>query len=451
MTMTRADRARALDATRRPATAVAGERAGRGGNHAGTTGFAVLVLGVMVVCLNLRPAVTGVPPIFGQLQRQLGLSSTEITVLATLPVLCFGLFSPLAALAGRRWGEERAVLLALSAATVGLAARASFPGALLLAGTVVTGGAIAMLNVLLPGLIKRRAPHRSGMLLSLYMVMLYIGAIGTSACVVPIYSATHGSVPVSLGFVVAPMAVALLAWLPQARYGAPTRRQSGARSALPRGHVRRHALAWQVTAFMGLQSLTYYATLSFLPGLYLSRGMAAGHTGLVGSLLSVGGLVSAFGVPLIAHRSASVARWLLVAAVVFCGIGIAAALLAPVGVGLGLVLLLGLGQGAAIALALSFVMARAASPAVAASLSALAQGVGYVVAALGPLAVGLLHTATGGWGVPVLVLLVATVAELVFGLLAVRPRQVPAPSDGSSAAPAPGSPVAGSSAAGLPG
>lgn len=400
---------------------------------------AAFVFGVMVLCVNLRPAVTGLPPVFTQLQARLALTSTDITLLATLPVLCFGLFSPLAAMAARRWGEERALGAALVAGAVGLLTRALLPGALLLPGTVVVSGSIAFMNVLLPSLIKRREPHRAGRVLSLYMVMLNAGAITTSAIVVPVYRASHGSLAVTLGFCVVPMAAALLVWLPQLRYGAAHRAAAlppGAALRLPRGHVRRHPLAWQVTAFMGLQSLTYYATLAFLPNLFLSRGMDASQAGLVGSLLGTGGVVSAFGIPMIAHRSARTARVAIVATIVLCGAGISAALWAPVGAGLACMLPLGLGQGAALALALHFVMARSATPAVAASLSALAQGVGYAVAALGPLAVGSLHALTGGWHASVYVLLAVTAAELVVGLLAARPRSVPAPAETPASAAA---------------
>ncbi len=385
-----------------------------------------LVFGVMLLCVNLRPAITELPPVFPQLQARLGLPPAQITLLAAVPVLCFGLFSPVAAAVGRRTGEERALAVALAAGAVGLLSRALLPGALLLPGTVLTGGAIAFMNVLLPGLIKRREPRHAGRLLSLYMVMLNGGAIASSAIVVPVYRSSHGSLPLTLGFCAVPMTAGLLAWLPQLRYGA---RVSGAPAAprLPRGYVRGHGLAWQITAFMGLQSMTYYATLSFLPSLFLSRGLAASRSGLIGVLLAVGGTAAAFCVPLIAQRSASAARRVIVVTVVLCLTGILGALLAPVGVGVALMLPLGLGQGAALALALYFVMARSETPAVAASVSALAQGVGYLVASLGPLAVGFLHSLTGGWRAPIGLLLAVTLVELAVGLLAARPLRIPAP------------------------
>jgi MFS transporter, CP family, cyanate transporter len=396
--------------------------------------LAWLIVGVFIMSLNLRPAVASLPPIFTELRRQLGLSPVDVTMLATVPVLCFGLFSPVAAAASRRLGEERALGAALAAGAVGLALRALFPQELLLAGTVIAGGSIAFLNVLLPSLVKRREPRRANMLLGLYMVALYVGTIVSSAIVVPVYRATHGSLPVTLGLYALPMLAALAVWLPQLSHGAPHQASTPVNSdssAVPlrpsRGHLLRNALAWQVTAFMGLQSLTYYATLSFLPEVFLSRGMAPGQAGLVGVILSIGGTVAAFSVPLLVHRSARIARVLMLATIAACAIGIAAPLLVPVGAALVLMVLLGLGQGAGITLALYFVMARAGTPRTAASLSAMSQGVGYVLAAAGPLAVGLLHAATGGWVVPVVALLAATAIEALAGVLAARHRTVPEP------------------------
>jgi CP family cyanate transporter-like MFS transporter len=387
--------------------------------------FVVLLVGIMVLSINLRPTITGLPPLFTQLSQRLGLSAIDITMLATLPVLCFGIFSPVAASVSRRLGEERALGTALAVGSLGLTLRAVFPHTLLLVGTVIAGAAIAFMNVLLPSLVKRREPRHANTLLGLYMLMMYVGSISSSAVVVPLYQATRGSLLIALGVLAVPMIIAVVVWLPQLRH--KTKEAPSSSSRRTRSQVHRHALAWQVTAFMGLQSLTYYATVSFLPNLFLSRGLPAGETGLIGSLLGIGGLVSGFGVPLIVHRTARTARALVIGTIVACAVGIGAPLVLPVGVGLGLMLLLGLGQGGGITLALYFVMARASTPDVAASLSALSQGVGYVLATLGPLVFGLLAAATNGWVVPALALLVATGVELVVGLLAARDRTVPEP------------------------
>lgn len=405
-------------------------------------GIVALSFGVLLLAFNLRPAITSLPPIFPQLHDRLGLSSTAVTVLATLPVLCFGVFSAVAARIARRFGEERTLGAAVVLVALGLAARAAFPHALLLAGTVLACGAIALMNVLLSSLIKRRAPERASLLMSLYLLMLNGGAIAGSAIPVPVLHASH-SMPLTLGLCAAPAIVAAVVWLPQLGRGsaAPNRRPVGARHTT---RVHRHALAWQVTAFMGLQSLTYYATLSFLPDLFVGRGLPSGEAGLVGSMLGVGGVVAAGLTPIVVNRVPRLERPLTIACALECGICIGVVLVVPVGLTLPLMVLLGLGQGAGIALALHFLIARSATPSVAASLSGLAQSGGYLLAATGPLAVGLLHSATGGWTPSVAVLLGCTAAELVAGMLAARHRVIPdaIPELGRAVAAASGGPAA---------
>jgi CP family cyanate transporter-like MFS transporter len=172
---------------------------------------------------------------------------------------------------------------------------------------------------------------------------------------------------------------------------------------------------------MGLQSLTYYATLSWLPTLFRDRGDDPGQAGLLVSMLSICGLVTALTTPMLAHRRRD-HRMLVLPAVCLCAIGMAGALWAPLGTAILWTGLLGLGQGAALALGLYFTIARASSPRTVVRLSAMAQGIGYLLAATGPFTIGLLHNATDGWGVPIGLLLVVTGGELVVGLLAGRDR-----------------------------
>lgn len=384
-------------------------------------GFVALSLGVLLLAFNLRPAITSLPPIFPQLQERLGLSSTAVTLLATLPVVCFGVFSAIAARTARRFGEERTLGVAVTLVAIGMLARAVFPHTLLFVGTVIACGAIALMNVLLSSLIKRRSPERASLLMSLYLLMLNGGAIVGSAISVPVLRSSH-SLRDSLAVCAVPAALAALAWLPQLAHGAPSAvRRVAARRVTA---VHRSALAWQVTAFMGLQSLTYYATLSFLPDLFVGRGLPASESGLVGSMLGIGGVVASGLTPIVVSRHPRLERPLTIGGVITCGVCIAVVLVAPIGLTLPLMVLLGLGQGAAIALALHFLIVRSATPAVAASLSGLAQSGGYLLASTGPLAVGLLHGATGGWLPSILVLLGCTAAELVAGALAARPRVI---------------------------
>ncbi len=399
-------------------------------------GVPLLVLGVLVLALNLRVAVTSLPPIFPELESALHVSASTLAVLAAVPVLCFGVFSGAGAPLSRRFGEERVLGLALGLLALGLLLRSLSPALLLFPGTIVAGAAIALMNVLLPSLVKRRIPDRAGLVIGLYLLMLSGGAILGSLLAVPVFTAagagqTSGSaaVRISLGLWAGPALLAGVLWLPQLRHRtlpatppagpAPRARQAGVLA------MRRFPLAWQVTVFMGLQSLIYYATLSWFPTMFRDHGVSAAHAGDLVALMNLGNAVTALLIPVLAHRAADQRR-LVALAMIATAAGLAGAIFGPAGGAAPFTLLLGLGQGATLGLGIFYTMARAPDPVTAASLSAFAQGIGYLIASTGPLLIGFLHDATGGWGAPGLVLLAVCVATVVVGWLAGRARTVPA-------------------------
>jgi CP family cyanate transporter-like MFS transporter len=406
---------------------------------------ALLIVGVAALGFNLRGAITSLPPVFPELQNSLRLSAAEISVLAATPVICFGVVSGFAASLSRRHGEERVLLGALVALAAGLLLRGAAPGAALFPGTVLAAAAIAVMNVLLSSLIKRRWPQRAGFLIGLYITALSVGAITGSLVSVPLWNGTGGSVPLTLGWLAGPAALAALLWLPQLKHVSRTRAASspaadagspGAGTAgkpaappapprVPSAAVYRHALAWQVTVFMGVQSLLYYAALSWLPTILRDRGVSAATAGDLLALMGVGNLAVSLAVPILAQRMRA-QHVLVVPTVAAMAAGLAGAVYAPLGSAVIWMLILGAGQNAALSLAIFFTMARAPHPAAAASLSSLAQAVGYLLASAGPLEVGLLHSATGSWNAPVTVLFVLTGVLLAAGLLAARPRVLPA-------------------------
>jgi CP family cyanate transporter-like MFS transporter len=454
------------------------------------------VIGVAALGFNLRGAITSLPPVFPELQDGLGLSTATISVLAATPVICFAVFSAFAAWLSRRLGEERVLLAAIVTLTAGLLLRGAAPGALLFPGTVLAAAAIAIMNVLLSSLIKRRWPERAGFLIGLYITALSVGAITGSVVAVPLWDGTGGSVGLTLGWLAAPAALAVLLWLPQA--GHATRRGRSATGGRPAGPaipddiaaipgdipvlfddtpavpgdvpaasdaraardrraapvaaasagdlasadaapaarpapaggrdrvaVHRYPLAWHVTLFMGLQSLLYYAALSWLPTILRDRGASADTAGNLLALMGVGNLAVSFLVPMVAQRMRA-QHLLVVPTVAAMALGLAGVVYLPLGSAVAWVLILGAGQNAALSLAIFFTMARAPHPAAAASLSALAQSVGYLLASAGPLELGLLHSATGSWNLPVAVLFVVNGVLLLAGLLAARDRELPA-------------------------
>jgi CP family cyanate transporter-like MFS transporter len=399
----------------------------------------LLIVAVAAAGLNLRAAITSLPPLFPDLQTRLDLSPAALSLLAATPVICFGVVSAFAAWLNRLYGEEAILLVALALLTAGLLLRGAAPGIMLFPGTALAASAIAVLNVLLSSMVKRRWPERAGLLISIYLTALSVGAILGSLISVPLYRRSGGSVPLALGVWAFPAALAVLLWLPQLRYRtAGTQVPAG--PAAGRLKIYRYALTWHVTAFMGLQSLLYYAALSWLPTIFQDRGASAVRAGNLLALMGVGNLAASLIVPVLAHRLPG-QRALVVPSLIGTAAGLAGSLWAPLGMAPLWVLVLGVSQGSCLGLAIFFMMARAPDAGVAASLSAFAQSVGYLVASVGPLLVGLLHTATGSWDIPVVLLLVLAAAELIVGVLAGRPLVLPEPTKAAqAAAPAPPTP-----------
>src|SRR5580692_402 len=178
----------------------------------------LLVVAVAAAGFNLRTAITSLPPLFPDLQTRLHLSPAELSLLAATPVICFGVVSAFAAWLNRRFGEEAILLAALGVLTAGLLLRGVAPGILLFPGTALAAGAIAILNVLLSSMVKRRWPERAGLLVGIYLPALSVGAILSSLISVPLYRSSHGSVRLALGLWAAPAALAVVLWLPQLRY-----------------------------------------------------------------------------------------------------------------------------------------------------------------------------------------------------------------------------------------
>jgi CP family cyanate transporter-like MFS transporter len=397
----------------------------------------LLLAGVIAIAFNLRAAITSLPPLFPELSARLHLAPVEVSVLASLPVLAFGVFSGVAAPLSRRFGEEQVLGAAVGLLAAGLILRGVAPGVLLFPGTALAAAAIALLNVLLPSLVKRRAPERAGLLIGLYLLSLNAGSILAALIAIPVYNLSGGSVPLSLSVWALPALAAGVAWLPQRRYRTvPQARAQESRGTQPPSgrpappvlplKLSRYALTWQVTAFMGLQSLTFYAELSWLPTMFRDRGVSAGGAGTLLALMNLGGAASSLLIPVLAHRARN-QRALITATVAASAAGLAGAWFAPLGGAVVWVLVLGLGQGASLGLAIFFTMARAPNPRVAASLSGFAQSVGYLVATTGPLAIGFLHSAIGGWTIPVAVLLVITGLQLAAGWQAARAVTLPDP------------------------
>ncbi|WP_416520525.1 CynX/NimT family MFS transporter [Streptomyces achromogenes] len=394
--------------------------------------------GLVLLTLNLRAAITGVPPLLGELQDTFGLTGVEVSVLTTLPELCLGVFSALAPLLARRIGTEAAITVALVGITAGLLLRVVPAETALFAGTVLAAAGMATGNVLVPAVIKRGFPHRVGTLTGLSMMLLSVGGAAGAGLAVPL-DHLGGWRPALAAWAV-PALVAALVWGPLAlrartrrpqRPAADTVAETAARAAAGQGSLLRSPLAWAVMVFMGMTSLMFYTLTAWLPEIMHDHGFTPATAGMMNSVIIVIGIPLGFVVPVVAARMRD-QRPLVLGVVALMAVGLGGLLLAP-RAGWVWIAVFGVATGSAFPIALTLLNLRSPDAAVTARLSGMAQSGGYLLAATGPLTFGVLRSATGGWEASIWLLLLLVVPELVCGLLAARPgfvRPVPPPPDG---------------------
>jgi MFS transporter, CP family, cyanate transporter len=368
---------------------------------------ALLVAAIVAVALNQRPAVVAVAPVLGDLRAETGMSSALAGLLTTLPVLCFGAFAPAAPRLARRIGLETAVALSLLLLAAGIALRLLPPLALLFTGSLLAGAAIAFANVLLPAYVKREFA-RPGAVMGMYSAALNAGAAAGAAFTVPLASALGVGWRTALGLWLALALAALVLWLPVAGTGREHRTSDPLPDDAGSWSLLRQSLARQVTAYLGLQSVQFYTVAAWLPTLLADSGVPVREGGLLLGLANLVGAAGALLAPAQAGRMRT-QRPLILAVGASYTIGLGGLLLAPATGTLVWVAAFGLAQGGGFALALTLIVLRSPTPLVAARLGGVAQCLGYLLAALGPLVVGALHDLTGGWTWPVLVLLAALV------------------------------------------
>ncbi|MBN2977312.1 cyanate transporter [Pseudomonas fluorescens] len=352
----------------------------------------LLLLGLVLVALNLRPALSSLSPLLGEVSDSLGLSAARAGLLTTLPVLCLGLFAPAAPRLARRFGAERVVLGILLTLAAGIILRSAFGEVGLFAGSLIAGASIGIIGVLLPGIVKRDFARQAGAMTGVYTMALCLGAALAAGASVPLSHYFAGSWALALGFWTVPALLAALCWLPQVGH-----KHGAHRVAYRVKGLLRDPLAWQVTVYMGLQSSLSYIVFGWLPSILIGRGLSATEAGLALSGSIIMQLFSSLSAPWLATRGKDQRLAIVVVMLLTLG-GLFGCLYAPLDGLWGWAILLGLGQGGTFSLALTLIVLRSRDAHVAANLSSMAQGFGYTLASMGPLAVGVLHDWTGGWG-----------------------------------------------------
>ncbi|MCX5199989.1 MFS transporter [Streptomyces sp. NBC_00237] len=388
----------------------------------------ILMVGIVLASLNMRAALASVSPLVGEITDTFGLSSTATSLVTSVPVLFLGVGAMVAPWLGRRFGTEAVLFCALLLLGVGIVVRVVPSTIALYGGGILIGVAIALLNVLMPGLIKRDFPDRAASMTSVYTGSMIAGATVVAASSVPLEKAFGGSWEASLAFWSLLAAVAAVAWLPQVliargRTGHEVRVAPAAGAGAAPKSVWRSALAWQVTLFMGLQSLWSYVLIAWMPTIFTDHGMSRSTAGVVFAFNNLIQVAGAFGVPLLAGRMRSQRPLVVLVSSLVAG-GYVGLMVAPVSGAWLWSAVLGVGQGGAVGLALTMIVLRSGDAATAARLSGMAQTIGYLLAAVGPLAAGAVYQATGSWTVPIALMLGVCATALVVGLFAARDRKI---------------------------
>jgi CP family cyanate transporter-like MFS transporter len=406
----------------------------------------LLVLGIVLAALNLRPAITSLGALLEEVRDGLGMSGSVAGLLTSVPPLCFAVFGVTAPRLARRFGPGAVVCAGMAAIAAGLLIRpyaGGTPGFLAASALALMG--IAVSNVLMPVIVKRWFPDRVGSMTGLYSMALAFGTSIAAAATVPLTDALGGHWQPGLAVWAVLAVAAVLPWLGFVRdREAPPAGHAPGRAARPEGEERAEArpepqaaaqtagqpalritrsrTAWALAVFFGLQATAAYITMGWMAQIFRDAGVSAGTSGLLLAVTMVMGVPLAFVIPRVATRLPHQGPIVLVLGV--CGLaGYAGLYLAPAGGAWVWAVLLGV-SNCAFPLALTMVGMRARTGTGVAQLSAFAQSTGYLISIPGPLLVGVLYQHSGGWGLPIALMTALMVPQMVVGVLAGRDRTV---------------------------
>ncbi|MFV2022650.1 CynX/NimT family MFS transporter [Micromonospora sp. LOL_023] len=385
-------------------------------------GGALVLAAMVLVALNLRAAITSLGPLLSEVRTGLPLSGLQAGVVTTLPALAFAAVGATTPWLVRRVSPPRLLVASMGALAIGQLLRVTTrTGWLFVLTSALALAGIAVANVLLPMLVRQYFPHRVGLVTGAYMMSLTVGAAVAAGAAVPIAHA-GGTWRVGLGFWALVAAAAAVIWLPiawRARQRPPAAHEPAARPAIRAGRTR---LGWLMAGFFGAQSFAAYAQMGWLAQLFRDSGFSPGTAGLLLAGVTAVSVPIALGMPTLAARLTNL-RPLVLGTALASALSYAGLLWLPYDGALVWMVLLALGQGT-FPMALAMIGLRARTNAGVVSLSAFAQSVGYLIAALGPLSIGLLYEWTGGWALPVGLLFVALLVQTGTGWAISRPRWI---------------------------
>ena len=386
-------------------------------------GRTLALLGILLVAGTLRSAVAALSPIVGQISVDVPLSATAIGVLGMLPPVCFALFGIFTPVFTRRLGLEKVLVIALVAMAVGHLTRGlAGTFSVMILGSIVTFAGLGAANVLLPPLVKKYFPDRVGLMTSLYVTVVSFSALLPPLIAVPVADAAGWRVSLGLWFL--PALVALAPWLTMlVRRRGQVEADAALEEADPAllGQIWRSSIAWALAFVFAASALNAYAMFAWLPQLLIDNaGVTPAQAGTLLSIYAAMGIPCALLIPWLTARMKNVAGLVYLGVALFLA-GDLGLLLAPATLTWLWVVLAGLGP-LFFPLALVLINLRTRTHAGSVALSGFVQSIGYIIGALGPLVVGLLHEMSGSWTAPLLFLIATAVAITIAGAVIARPQ-----------------------------
>lgn len=384
----------------------------------------LLISGIIVVAFNLRPSITSVGPLIGIIRDDLGLSNWSAGILTSLPLVAFAVMSPIVPRLANRFTNERIMLLGLIFLLFGISVRSISFIIFLFLGTLFVGLGIAICNVLLPGVIKGKFPAKVALMTSIYSTSMGIFASAASGLSIPIANGLGLGWQLALAVWAVPAAIGIFIWIYIVKKSKRDETVKINYIRTDNNRIWKSPLAWQVAGFMGLQSFLFYVTISWLPEILHNYGVSIATAGWMLSFTQIVGLPVSFIVPIIAGKFKSQRSIVLVLGLfAFFGYG---GLLVGNSFTVMVIssILIGITLSGSFALALTFLGMRARNARQAAELSGMAQSLGYVLAAVGPMFIGYLYDITHGWTVPLITLIIVVFLVMSFGMGAGRNKYV---------------------------
>ncbi|MCG5104191.1 CynX/NimT family MFS transporter [Oceanobacillus alkalisoli] len=376
----------------------------------------LLVAGIMLFASNLRVPITSIGSLVPVIRDNLEVSSSIMGSISTLPLLAFAFVSPFVPKLANRIGMEKTIFLAMMLLGLGIVVRSANGISTLFIGTALIGITIAFGNVLLPGLIKMRFPFKVGLMTGLYTIFMNIFGALASGVSVPLSNIEGFGWRVSLGIWVTLILIAIIFWYPQVRNPQP---QPELKLEQKKAKMWTSATAWYVTIFMGFQSLMYLTPLTWLPDILQSHGFSLSQAGLMISVMLLGLIPVNFIIPVLADRMKNQKLLGAFTGIVFF-LGSAGLFSSNLSILIISALLIGVGCGSGYSLSMMFFTLRTKNGYEASDLSGMAQSIGYLIAATGPIAFGGFYDVTGSWTAPIIILMAIGIIIVITGVLAGR-------------------------------